>query len=93
MAKDILASPKTTKKAKFMIQTIMHEALSELRDAPPEMVEASFAQSTALMHWVSTGEIAQGIPMPEGFWDHTGAILPQLLPAAPAAIEAGTAGE
>ena len=73
MLKDVLESPRTSKRAKFMMRKIVEEAMLELQEAPPEMIEENFARSTALMHWVSTGEVIQNIPVPDGFWEYVGA--------------------
>lgn len=76
MVKDIMSSDKTSKKAKFMIGKIWEEALSELEEAPPEIIEESFRRTTALMYWVSTGERIVNIDMPDGFEQYGTPALP-----------------
>ena len=92
MMKDLLDSPKTSKKAKFMMRKVFEEAMLELEEAPPELIVESFERSTALMHWVGTGQVITNIPMPDGFWDFAG---PQELaaPDAPLELEAGVSIE
>lgn len=91
MMKDILQSPETSNRAKFFIKKMMEEGFAELNDAPPEIVHDHFLQSTALMYWVSTGELIQNLPMPEGFWDFSATQIPNLVPP-PLSLESGKNG-
>ena len=90
LTKGIIDSPTTSRKAKFMFSKLWEEAILELQEVPPELVEQQFASTTALMYWISTGQIIENVPMPEGFWDHVGATIPSLatIPA-PLELEAG----
>lgn len=90
LTKGIIDSPTTSRKAKFMFQKLWQEAILELQEVPPELVEQQFASTTALMYWISTGQVIENVPMPDGFWDHVGAAIPQLAaPQAPLELEAG----
>jgi hypothetical protein len=94
LTKGIIDSPTTSRKAKFMFTKLWQEAILELQEVPPELVEQQFASTTALMYWISTGEVIQNVPMPEGFWDHVGATigpvnLPEIPMPAPLELEAG----
>jgi hypothetical protein len=76
MLKDVMDSPNTSKRTKFMMSKIWEEAMFELRYAPEELVQEQFLRTTAVMYWIATGQPIANIPMPEGFWDYTGAALP-----------------
>lgn len=91
MLKDIMSSENTSRRTKFMMSKIWEEAMFELRGAPPELIEDQFLRTTGIMYWIATGQPIANIPMPEGFWDHTGATLPS-SPAMPE-IEAGVSVE
>lgn len=96
LVKDVMDNPNTSRKAKFMFTKLWQEAMVELEECPPEIVEEQFSRTTALMHWVSTGQVIENIPMPDGFWDHAGMIPAgrQLAsPSAPLAVEAGVSVE
>jgi hypothetical protein len=90
LTKGIIDSPNTSRKAKFMFSKLWQEAILELQEVPPELVEQQFASTTALMYWISTGQVIENVPMPEGFWDHVGATIPSLAAGPkPLEIEAG----
>lgn len=67
VTKTALTSEDTSAKARFMITKLTEEFLAELRDLNPEMVEYQFKAVTAMMHWVSTGEVAVEAEYPPGF--------------------------
>lgn len=69
MTADLMASDTVSKKAKFIATKVWEEALSELRDAPQETLGEHFMRVTAMMYWVSSGEVIANIPMPDGFWE------------------------
>jgi hypothetical protein len=92
LIKDVMDNDRTSKKAKFMFSKLWQEAMAELEECPPEIIEEQFSRTTALMHWVATGEVIQNIPMPEGFWDHAG-VVPEIPASKPLALEAGVGVE
>lgn len=77
MLRDILNSPNTSPKVKFMMKKIMEEAMDELRDADPDKVTEEFLKTTNMFYWVCTGQPIQNMHMPQGFWDHVG-MIPEL---------------
>jgi hypothetical protein len=60
------ANFKQQKMAK-MIRRLADEALSELCDVPPELVEHYFTRTAAMMYWAATGETILNIPLDENF--------------------------
>jgi len=46
---------------------ISKEALTDMADAPPEVVEYYFRQAAGMMFWAATGEPIPGVEFPEGF--------------------------
>lgn len=93
LVKDVMDNPRTSRKAKFMFSKLWQEAIMELQEVAPEIVEEQFSRTTALMHWVSTGQVIENIPMPDGFWDTVGAEIPQLSAHQPPELEAGVSVE
>lgn len=72
-------------KANFFLEKILKELFSEMEDAPPEAIEESFRAASAAAYWVSTGNVIENMPMPEGFWDAVGRIPEEITrPTAPA---------
>lgn len=93
LLKDVMDSPNTSRRTKFMMSKIWEEAMFELRGAPEEIVEEQFLRTTAVMYWIATGQPIQNIPMPEGFWDYTGATLPDSPQAPELESVSSTAGD
>lgn len=50
-----------------ILQRISKEALTDMADAPPEVVRYYFRQAAGLMYWAATGEPIPGVEFPEGF--------------------------
>lgn len=93
LIKDVMDNPRTSRKAKFMFSKLWQEAMMELQECPPEIIEEQFGRTTALMHWVSTGQVIQNIDMPEGFWDYAGVEIPELARPKPLQLESGVSVE
>jgi hypothetical protein len=86
-------NPGTSRRAKFFMDKIVQEAMTELDEAPPEIVEDHFQRMASAMYWVATGNVIQNMDMPEGFWDHIGAIPNEITGTERLSIEAGTPTE
>lgn len=77
-----------SKKANFFMEKILGELFAEMEEAPPEAVEEAFRAASAAAYWVSTGNMIQNMPMPEGFWDAAGVIPSEIsVPVETPAIE------
>lgn len=80
-----------TKKANFFLTKVLTELFQEMEDAPPEAIEEAFRAASAAAYWVSTGNMIENMPMPEGFWDAVGSIPTEITRPETGVLESGTA--
>ena len=80
--KDVRANPNTSRRAQFFMKKISEEAMSELSEAPAEVVEDHFQRMASAMYWVATGQRIENMEAPIGFWDFVGLPEPNVIESA-----------
>lgn len=55
------------KRTSYLLTRLAKEALEEMKEVPPQMVEFYFRRAAAIMYWSATGERVIGMPMPDDF--------------------------
>jgi hypothetical protein len=55
------------KRTAYLLNKLAQEAVNEMAEVPPEMVEFYFKRAAAVMYWSATGERVLGMPMPDDF--------------------------
>jgi hypothetical protein len=67
LTKGLNDGSKKGKRTAFLIRKLADEALDEMCDVPPEMVEYYFTRSAAMMFWAATGMVVENLPMDPDF--------------------------
>jgi hypothetical protein len=68
-------------KMRRLLTMIVEEAMSDLDDAPAEVLEFYFKRAAGMMYWSATGEKVENLPWPSNFNPPAG------LSAEPTAID------
>jgi hypothetical protein len=55
------------KRTAFLLRKLVSEAVEEMGEIPPEMMEFYFKRAAAMMYWAATGERIVNIPLPPSF--------------------------
>ena len=67
LLRSISASSETGSKAAILMKKVMLDAMHDLADVPPDIVEFYMRQSASVLYWAATGQVVTDTPLPDDF--------------------------
>jgi hypothetical protein len=55
------------RRIQFLLRKLVDEALEEMGEVPPEMIEFYFQRAAHMMYWGATGQVIENLPLPNNF--------------------------